>query len=97
MFYFLKKFSDNKKNYFFPIQNRLDMQILLKNNSHTFVEIVNPGGTESPSFPISARLEPLPPKIFFELKFFFGFLQLKLNTNFSNYAPSNFEKSIKLS
>ena len=59
--------------------------------------MVNPGGTESPSLPISTRLAPLPPKISLVIKFFLGCLSLKLKINFFNYAPSSFEKSIKLS
>src|SRR5262245_11399202 len=35
---------------------------------HTSVEIVNPGGTGSPAFVISARPEPLPPSRSFMLR-----------------------------
>src|SRR4051812_14186751 len=33
--------------------------------AHTSVEIVNPGGTGSPAFVISARPDPLPPSVCF--------------------------------
>ena len=45
--------------------------------------MVNPGGTGKPNLPISPRLAPLPPKIFFYFLIFFADLSSKLNTTFA--------------
>ena len=49
--------------------------------------MVNPGGTGKPSLAISARFDPLPPKIFLELDIFLVFLSPKLNINFDIKFP----------
>ena len=53
----------------------------LKKISHTFVEIVNPGGTGSPILPISDKLAPLPPKKFLGFLIFFESLDVKFKIN----------------
>ena len=45
------------------------------------MEIVNPGGTGKPNYPISDRFAPFPPKNFFGYLSFLEFFNLKLKTN----------------
>ena len=57
---------------------------------------VKPGGTGNPNFAIWAKFAPFPPRISLELKALWVPPLLNLKITFSNYAPSTFEKSIKL-
>ena len=45
------------------------------------MEIVNPGGTGRPNFPISARFAPFPPKKFFGCLILLKSFNLKFKTN----------------
>src|SRR5262245_52431148 len=60
---------------------------------HTSVEMVNPGGTGRPAFVISARPEPLPPKVSFIVR---SPSALPLPKKYTNFEGFELPPSLKL-